>query len=68
MSDVIGTITWGELGCPIEPGTVTVGGMTLKIEERHIKAASGERNATFNVLVFRAKNGPAQHVLGLRVD
>jgi hypothetical protein len=68
VSAVIGTITWGELGCPDEPGTVTARGMMLKIEERHIKAASGERHATFNVLEFRPKNGPAQHALGLRVE
>jgi hypothetical protein len=68
MSDVVGTITWAELGCPKEPGTVDVRGMSLKIEDRHIKAAEGERHVTFKVLGVRLQSGPDQYKLGIRVD
>jgi hypothetical protein len=40
--------TRAELGSPTEPTTVTVQGMTLKVEDRHIEAAEGEPFATLN--------------------
>jgi hypothetical protein len=64
----IGTITWAELGCPTEPTSITVAGMTFEVEDRHIKAAEGEPFATFRIIEFRPINAPAQHKLGTRID
>ena len=44
------TITWHELGRPTSPGKKTVKGMTLEVEDRHIRAAKGEERATFRVI------------------
>jgi hypothetical protein len=64
----IGTITWAELGSPTEPTTVTVQGMTLKVEDGHIEAAEGEPFATFRIIEFRPVKEPVQHKLGTRID
>ena len=62
------TITWRELGSPTSPGKKTVKGMTLEVEDRHIKAAKGEERATFRVIEAKPLSGPATYQLGTRLD
>ena len=64
----VGTITWGELGCPIEPCTVTVRNMTFRIENRHIEAAQGEPEATFLIIEAATLSNGKHYTLGIRLD
>jgi len=63
-----GTITWGELGCPIAPCTVTVRDMTFSIENRHIEAAGGQPEATSLIIEAATLSEGKHYTLGFRLD
>jgi hypothetical protein len=68
MSDVYGTVTWEELGCPTEIGICEApNGMRIRVSRPTIDAAAGDPGATFEVLRFGGLK-PPQFMLGRRLD
>jgi hypothetical protein len=61
-------VTWGELGCPTHTGEYPLGRELIRVKHIHIVVAENDPAARFTVVAFRPPLGPAEFVLGHRVD
>jgi len=62
----VGTITWGELGCPKQIGRYRFADKLIRVKNIHIIVAENNPAAEFTVVAFRPPLGPAEFVLGHR--
>ena len=64
MNDAIGTITWGELGSPTQPGIYSGGGYN-KINVTAVNIAAAENNpaATCTIIEIKPEGGPPEYAI-----
>ena len=61
-------VTWGELGCPRQNGLYRLGSETIRVKNIHILVAEDDPSALFTVVEFRPPMGPAEFMLGHRIN
>jgi hypothetical protein len=61
-------VRWSDLGCPTKMGPYRFEGEAIRVKTIHLLAAENDPNALFTVLAFRPPLGPAEFMLGHRID
>jgi hypothetical protein len=66
MNDAVGTITWGELGNPTQPGIYSGGGYNkIAVTAMNIAAAENNPAAKCTIVEFEPEDGPAQYAISM---
>jgi hypothetical protein len=61
-------VTWGTLGCPTKIGSYRLSNEVIRVKQIHIMAAENDPAALFTIVAFQPPMGPAEYMLGHRVD
>jgi hypothetical protein len=61
-------VRWDELGCPKKTGPYPFADAVIRVKTIHLLAAEDNPAALFTVVAYRPPSGPAEFMLGHRVD